>query len=140
MRKWIGIAFVIAMLVGTVSMAAANTITFEDLTLGSSIPIVPGIVYPDVTFTYQGNNGNPFFNVQGAPGPPLSGNVILGPDTWQSGEAYRAVFTKPGITSVSVDMGDFDQDEDPLYLGAYDSVNGLIGFTSATNPASVNPT
>src|SRR5215471_3126235 len=140
MNKRLGIALVLAVIVGMsgTGIAASTTITFENLTLGSTIPISPGIVYPDVTFTYIGNSGNPFFAVEPSPGPPLSGNVIIGPNTHQTGEAYKAVFTSPSsFFDVSVDMGDFDADVDDLFLNAYDSSNNLLASDSAVNPAAV---
>jgi PEP-CTERM motif len=117
-------------------LGSAHVIDFETLTLNSTYNVNPGIVYPDVTFTYIGADG--YFRVSASPGAPLSGNTILGPDAHVQGEMYKAIFSIGGVNTVSVDMGDYDSDADPLVLYAYNSSNVLIGSDSALLDASVN--
>lgn len=120
------IALALTFLFGITSGSQAVTIGFEELTLGSSHA---SIAYADVTFT--NNMGN--LNVDSSPGAPLSGNVILGPNTNTAGEWYVATFSISGVNNVSVDLGDWDADYDTLELYAYDSGNNLIGSDSALN-------
>jgi hypothetical protein len=139
MRKHLGIALMVSVILGIAGIGmAGTTITFDELTPGSSIPISPGIVYPDVTFTYIGGGSN-FYVQNPAPGPPLSGNVILGGYSGTPGEAFKATFTSfSSFFDVWVDMGDFNGDDDYLYLKAFDSSNNLLASDFAINPASVN--
>lgn len=113
-------ALALTFLFGITSGSQAVTIGFEELTLGSSHA---SLVYADVTFT--NNMGN--LNVASSPGAPLSGNVILGPNTHTAGEWYVATFGISGVNQVSVDLGDWDADYDTVELYAYDSSNNLIG-------------
>jgi hypothetical protein len=57
---------------------------------------------------------------------PLGSLGIL-PSGFDFTQQYRADFTVPGVTSVSVDLGDLGADEDFLYLEAYDSMGMLLG-------------
>jgi hypothetical protein len=111
--------------------ALGATIDFEGLAAGS----YASIVYPDVTFT---NNFGNLSVVPTAPGPPLSGNVILGPDSYNVTEAYKAAFAISGIRFVSVDMGDYAADADHLYLQAYDAGSNLLASVFDTLPASLS--
>ncbi|MHB8136856.1 MAG: PEP-CTERM sorting domain-containing protein [Smithellaceae bacterium] len=113
----------------------AAIIDFEDLTL-SSYSITPGIEYTDVTFTYTGATGN--FSVQGAPGLPLLGNVVIGPNAHNSGEMYKAILNISDINFVSVDIGDFGADADYLVLNAYNSSSALIGSANGLLAADIN--
>jgi len=129
--------FLVAVLVlsfGMASVAQADTVVigFENLTLGSSYA---SIVYPGVTFTYIGSSNN-ILQVQSSPGPPLSGNVILGGDTYQNTEWYKATMAVE-THSVSVDMGDYNADIDSLVLKAFDSANNLLATDTFYNPANV---
>lgn len=128
-KSLIVIALALTFLFGITSGSQAVTIGFEELTLGSSHA---SLVYADVTFT--NNMGS--LNVASSPGAPLSGNVILGPNTHTTGEWYVATFGISSVNNVSVDLGDWDADYDTLKLYAFDSFNNLIGVDSDLNPYS----
>ncbi|MBN1787997.1 MAG: PEP-CTERM sorting domain-containing protein [Sedimentisphaerales bacterium] len=121
MKKLIAICLICAIMLSLLNHAQAYWTGFEDLNYGS----YSSIVYPWVKFT---NNMGNLLVTNDIPGPELSGtHSVLGPVTHDIAERYIANILVPGINFVSVVMGDYDADDDPLYLEAYNATGQLIG-------------
>jgi hypothetical protein len=130
MKRIIVLCAAMLLVLGMAATSFAVTVNFEDLTIGSSYA---SLTYGPVVFTNTMGN----LSVYGSPGAPLSGNVILGPNTHNANEWYVATFSS-AVNQVSVDLGDWDADADNLLLQAFNSSNVLIASASAINPADVN--
>jgi len=108
-----------AVVVALGGSASAALLDFEGFAVGD---LVSGIgVFSDLYLT---SGSNPIYVTGYVPGPPLSGSRTINPEPYSL--PLRADFLISGVDAVSVDMGDYDIDEDPLYLQAYNSSNVLL--------------
>ena len=100
--------------------ALAGTVDFNSLSNGDDIT---GVDLGGVTITRGANTV-----IVTSASPASTGNTIQG-GSFVSDDPFRADFSEAGVTYVQVDMGDFNQDADDLFLRAYDSSDNLIGET-----------
>jgi len=114
------VALALAPPLGTAS--AAVTIDFEGFADGTNIT---GTDLGGVTLT---RGGDDVLVTSSVPGADSSRAIQGSPFT---GSAYRADFD-PLVTAFSVDLGDFAEDEDNLFLNAFDSNNNLLDSDNAT--------
>ena len=121
MKRTIVTLMVIVLTLSFVSGANAYWTGFEDVAVGAH----SSISYSWVEFT--DNLGNLTVS-EGIPGPEFGGEkCVSGLWTHSPNERYKADLLVAGINFVSVVMGDYDADDDPLYLEAYNSSDQLIG-------------
>ena len=102
--------------------APAAVITFDELTADT---LHASLDYADVSFT----NSAGMLKVRDLfPGPPFSvPNIILPVEFAIPGNQNRASFTNGlDVDFVSVVLGDFGDDEDNIFLNAYDSNDVLL--------------
>jgi hypothetical protein len=142
--------FVLVMALGALvgGPAQATTITFEDLGLYSTHA---SLDYGNVIFTsnfpgtyqtfYVYDTSDSKNSTQPVPiakqmALPMSGKVIIGDNSHDPTEVYIATFKIGGVRSVSVDLGDFGDDADHLFLNAYGS-SGWLASTDYTIPATL---
>lgn len=117
----IALLIIVTLVACMATTANAYSTGFEDIVYGSYSTI-------DYSWVSFSNNMGNLNVVDSIPGPPLSGiHSVIGPNTWNSQERNIANFLVSGIRQVSVVMGDYDADQDPLYLEAYNSSNVLVG-------------
>lgn len=109
----------------------ASTIDFEGVSLGTK----SSLLFPDVTITYTGGNGN-FDVVDASPGPPISGHSLLSFFDNPGPSPFRATFNILGVRMFQIGVGDFDADEDHTHLAVYSAGNVLLGSADYINPAS----
>lgn len=106
-------------------LAEAGVIDFESMPVGYLASYTEsGVTFTapgGVVFGLVGPNGT-----KGLVGREPSGPLYL----------HRRADIAGGATSVSVDLGDFDQDPDTLFLEIFDSSNASIGFTDLLIDAS----
>lgn len=116
---------------GLIETAGAAVLDFESTPLGT----YSSLVFPDVTITYTGGNGN--FDVTSAtPGPPISGHALLSYFTNPGPAPFKAAFSLGNVTSFSIGVGDYDGDVDNDFLQVFDASNNLLASASYVNPAS----
>jgi len=118
---------------GSPASASVITIDFESFAPGTVVS-GPG-VFTGITFS---GHGGPITVAAAVPGPTLGGVNDAQGNPFTDNDPFRAAFSFPGqnVTSVSVALGDFDGDDDNLFLRAFDSSNNLIGSASGFIPAS----
>jgi hypothetical protein len=103
----------------------AVVVTFD--ALGGTVLSGANAVSTD--FTISGTNGTA---VRGVMGP--NGTVGGLQDNTRSG--YRLDFNIAGVNSASIDVGDFNEDSENIYLRAYDSSNNLLASALGFLPSS----
>ncbi len=115
---------------GTVVYAADTLINFDDLAVGDVLSSQYGVL--GVVFS----NSDGSLRVQEAyPGVPFTSPLSILPDYFETANnKSRADFSLAGITNVSVVLGDFNSDQDSIFLEAYDTFGNLIGSDSAILP------
>ncbi len=111
---------IVAVICGFVGVASADTIDFNNYS-GSPTSYTVG----PVTFTA---GGNPIY---GAISPNGTIGIYAGSNPYNPIRADIA----GGATFVSVDMGDYDEDAENVYLSAYNSSNVLLGVSMGFLPA-----
>jgi len=102
--------------------AFADTIDFES---GGPVGSVDSFVLGGVTFSTLGTPGGGLLFIAG--GSPNGTQGLL--DGNSPRRTIRADFGSL-VDFVSIDLGDFDQDADTLWLRAYDSSDALVGSAS----------
>jgi hypothetical protein len=104
----------------------AVVVTFDGFGAGTVLSGA-NAVSPD--FTISGTNGTA---VRAATGPNFTVGGLQ--DDIRSG--YRIDFNIAGVSSASIDLGDFNQDSENIYLSAFDSGNNHLGTVLGFLPAS----
>jgi hypothetical protein len=137
MEKILTSAIIMTFFLRLPSLGPGEVINFDKLTLGSTIPLTPGIIYPDVNLTYIWASYKTFFILYNLPEAMLSRSFILGSDSNTENDFYKATFS-PGVwvCKVSVDLEDWDTDLDEFVLYTYNNSNVLIESASRLNPAT----
>ncbi len=110
----------------------ATTIDFEGIP-SDTIVSAPGY-FPDVQFSIT--DGTNVVVSMYVPGPDLSGSKTADGDPFTH-SPFRADFST-SVFFVSVALGDFDADDDNLFLTAYDSGNNVLSTTGAFLDRSVS--
>src|SRR5687768_16209158 len=105
-RLAIASAMALALTLGTAGSAAATTIDFEGTATGD----YSALTYGDVSISFLGGTGSVRVD-NTTPGPPISGHNLISFFTNPGPSAFQALFAG-GASSVSIDMGDFNADED----------------------------
>ena len=121
----VGLAFVAPAGAATIDFESASVGTYSSLTIGA------------VSFSFLGGNGNFQVINSGSPGFPISTNSLLSFIDNPGSGAFKAVIAG-GASSVSVGLGDFNQDTDQGHLTAYDSSDNVLGTDSFFNLASTS--
>jgi hypothetical protein len=111
-------ALVIACALGGATTAVAAVQDFESF---SEFDVITGVDLGGFSITAGGDgisvlNAGNFFG---------TGNFIQ-TDPFDNSNPYRADFSVSGVSSVSVDVGDNNQDPDDLFLRAYDAFDTLL--------------
>ena len=128
--KQLAIALAIALGTGGSAMAS-TTIDFESTATGT----YTSLVYGAVTISFL--DGNHSFDVDNqTPGPPISQHNLISYFQNPGAGSFQAIFAG-GASSVSIGMGDFNQDDDEGNLRAYDTANNLLDTAFILVPASV---
>lgn len=105
------------------AQAATTTIDFESFATGTTIAGTDlGGLTLATGFVTSGPNGT---------------NAIL-PTGSDYTQKYRADFLATDVTAFSVDMGDYGQDADTLFLFAYDSLGNELDSATGTLAAGVS--
>jgi hypothetical protein len=104
----------------------STTITFDE----AGFPAGPfaSTTFAGVTFSAAGGGGA----IITSPDP----NGTLGLLDMNSPHKELVALIAGGATFVSVDLGDFDQDADLVFLQAFDAANNSLAFTSLLIPAT----
>lgn len=124
MKKLIGILSVLLLL--GVGSAGATVIGFEEFTDGTIVS-GPG-VFSDLVLS-AGNDS--IKAVAQNPGPDFTGRMSAQASLFTHSSPFRADFLISGVGSVSVVMGDYNQDVDNLFLRAFDINNVLLDEATA---------
>jgi hypothetical protein len=112
------------------SHSAGACLRFDDLASGTALT-----VYRDVTFT----NTDGGLTVQAQyPGPPFSPPNAVLPDFYSTPGNRSSAMPRRAVKAAAVTLGDYDADEDAIYLEAYDADGNLVASDSAIVPASLN--
>lgn len=121
-------------LLGLSSTASAVVINFDSIAPGTYDETTFSSMFADVSFD---NTGGSAFDVENCTllADFTCGNAVLNSPYNTTGNSTIATFDYL-VNSVSVTLGDYDQDADNLYLYAYDSSNNLIASDFFANPAS----
>src|SRR5690242_3732024 len=108
------------LVVGSRPAAAQVNVDFE------SGPTSPVATYTDqgVTFSASGGGGQLFVSFD------PNGTMGLLDNNNPRKEILASLAALGGASSVSVDLGDFDQDADTVFLEVFDAANASLGFTS----------
>ena len=114
---------IMLLLLAKTNEAPAAVITFDELTADA---LYTSLDYADVSFT---NSAGMLKVRELFPGPPFSVPNIMFPVEYAvPGNRNMASFTNGlDIDFVSVVLGDFGDDEDSIFLNAYDSNDLLLG-------------
>jgi hypothetical protein len=110
-------------------------INFDDLSSGVTID---GSAASDSYFggkvVFSNSNGHLTAH-EAFPGDPFSPPISILPTFYYvSGNKSRAQFSVGGVNYVSIVMGDFDDDEDSIYLQAYGHADNLLVEDADTVP------
>ena len=125
MKKLIGILSVMLLLLG-VGSAGATVIGFEEFA-NNTIVSGPG-VFSDLVLS-AGNDS--IKAVAQNPGPDFTGRMSAQASVFTHVSPFRADFLISGVGSVSVVMGDYNADQDDLFLRAFDINNVLLDEETA---------
>ena len=120
----------IVCLICSVVPAMADTIDFES---GGPVSPVDSFVLGGVTFSTLGTPGGGMLFVVG--GAPNGTQALL--DNNSPRRTIRADFASL-VDFVSIDLGDFNQDADTLWLRAYNSSDVLLGSASESIDENFN--
>lgn len=120
MKKLIGILSILFLLSG-VGYAGATVIDFESFSTGAIVS-GPG-VFSDVVLSAGNDN---IVVSASVPGPTLSGLRTASASPFTHSSPFRADFLISGVNLVSVAMGDYNADEDNLFVQAFNSSNVLL--------------
>ena len=128
MKRLIMVCLVLLLSSGS---ALATTYDFNAVTPNTYNETQFNALFSGVAFD---NSGGDSFDVNPQSlQPDFSGNAVL--NNPYSSEGNRTIATFVTLTNfVSVTMGDYDADEDNLYLNAYDTLNNLITSDFFLNP------
>ena len=125
---------VIFLLVGLVGIANADVVSlnFDELSDGT----VLNTQYQSQGVVFSNSDGN-LLASDDTPGPPFTAHMAIYAKyyTYPNNNSI-ATFSVP-VTFFSVVMGDYNQDEDNIYLEAYNISNTLIGSDSDLVPSSM---
>jgi hypothetical protein len=109
-----------------VGSAGATVIGFEEFTAGTIVS-GPG-VFADVVLS-SGNDQ--ITAVASNPGPDFTGLMSAMASPFTHSSPFRADFLISGVGSVSVVMGDYNADQDNIFLQAFDINNVLLDEATA---------
>jgi len=134
MKSILKLSFIYLVATATALAVGPITINFDSLA-GGTVVSGPG-VFPDLTFS--STLGGTVYVRADIPGPVFSPPNMARTSDWDvTGSKYRAVFTIPQVRNVSVTLGDYDADVDPIYLYAYNSGGGLLAIDTGVCPSSL---
>jgi hypothetical protein len=125
MKKLIGILSVMLLLLG-VGSVGATVIGFEEFA-NNTIVSGPG-VFSDVVLS-AGNDQ--VKAVAQNPGPDFTGRMSAQASVFTHSSPFRADFLISGVNAVSVVMGDYNADQDNIFLRAFDINNVLLDEATA---------
>jgi hypothetical protein len=114
--------------------AQASMITLNFDALAPVTPLTNQFSGLGVTFS---NSATPLRAQNATPGPPFTSPIAILPENFVGVNTNRADFSIP-VNTVSVTLGDFDEDADVLHLELYDAGNILLGSDVQNLAASVN--
>jgi hypothetical protein len=114
------------------NQASAVTLNFDEL--GPDFTLYPSLDYPDVRI----RNSEGALQVRDLfPGPPFSVPMVIVPEhPFFPDNLNIAEFTS-AVDFVSVVLGDFNEDEDLIFLNAYDSHEVLVASDQFLLPSSL---
>lgn len=152
MKKLILVMSIMLSVFGIVGYAGAALIDFESFSAG--IVVSGPLIFADLIFSKGGNTVyvNPYDAAipvipgyysgggigTGIPGPDFGGSKMAGSVRFYTGAPFRADFLIPGVSSVSVVLGDFNYDTDNLFLKAYSSSGTLLDQKTFLLPETTN--
>ena len=115
---------------GQSSPLVGRCLLFDDLTAGSVLTLYRGVQFA--------NSDGPLRVSADYPGPPFTAPNSILPDNYSA--AGNHTLAKPPllVRGAGLTMGDYDSDQDTIYLVAYDTSGGVVGSDSAVLPASLN--
>lgn len=116
--KTIAILAISLVLIATSQAAAGITIDFESFPVIG--PYIPTYTEQGVTFSASGGGGH----LWASDGP----NGTLGLLDMNIPHKELRADISSGATFVSVDLGDYDQDSDRIFLEVFDAANNLLGY------------
>ena len=122
--KSLTILAVSLVLIATSQAAASITIDFESFPIPG--PYLDSYTEQGVTFSASGGGGA----LWASEGP----NGTLGLLDMNIPHKELRADISPGATFVSVELGDYDQDSDRLFLEVFDAADNLIGYTDLVIP------
>jgi hypothetical protein len=114
----------VGLILPTIVSAAPTVINFEGRPNGE----VVGVNYLGTGVSFSQTDGRTIFtyNTFGVPGPQFDGQGMAGTDPFYGPGSFRADFGSL-VNTVSVVMGDWNGDDDSLFLNAYDAGGILLG-------------
>jgi|ERR1041384_5743109 len=115
---------------GPSSPLVGRCLLFDDLTDGSVLTVYRGVQFA--------NSDGPLRVTANYPGPPFTAPNAILPDNYSVTGNHNLARPPLLVRGAGLTMGDYDSDEDTVYLVAYDSSGGVVGSDSAVVPASLN--
>jgi hypothetical protein len=123
----------VAVLAGAASATIGPVLTFDGVRVGTPV----GYDFLGRGVSFWNDTTNALVVTLACPGPPFTApKSVIDYDGFPDSHNY-AQFLYKTATYVSVCIGDYDQDEDLVYLEAYDSSRGLLASDSGVLPADL---
>jgi len=108
---------------------SGKCLLFDDLVVGSHLTVYNGVVF----LTSDG----PLTVVDDDPGFPFSAPNSILPDNSNTPGNHTMARPAVAVKGAGVTMGDYDGDQDTIYLNAYDKNGNLVKSVSGAVPASL---
>jgi hypothetical protein len=124
----------VAALAGAASATVIPVITFDGVPVGTPV----GYDFLGSGVSFSNDTTNALKVTRDCPGPPFSAPKSVIDINGFMNSHNCAEFLHKTATYVSVCMGDYDADEDSVYLEAYDSGGGLLASDSGVVPWDLN--
>jgi hypothetical protein len=121
--KRMALCILVGLILPTIVSAAPTVIDFEGRPNGE----VVGVNYLGSGVSFSQTDGRTIYlyNMYGVPGLEFDGQGMAGTDPFTGPGSFRADFAGL-VNSVSVVMGDWNGDDDSLFLNAYDADGVLL--------------
>jgi hypothetical protein len=126
---------VLGLIIGVVGSASATVPVINFDTVPAGTPV--GVNFDGRGVTFWNDTTNTLTTTRDCPGPPFTAPNSVADWNGYTGSHNYAKFLHGPATYVSVCLGDYNEDEDPIYLEAYDAGGGLLASASDVVPADL---
>ena len=125
MKKILFAILVSMAMFGYAENAQAILLNFDELSNGSIL----ANQYSGQGVVFSNSDGN-LIAQNATPGSPFTSPIAILPQNYSANNNKNRADFSVSVTDVSVVMGDYNADQDNIYLYAYDSLNNLIASDS----------